>query len=212
MMFISGFMMALAGLNGNGNDTKTLPAVIALAGVVLSFWSFYRLGYIKSNLEKETAREKKAVQKRVFWLQIAEAALYLAVMILGIYLFINESFTNKVLDLMCGGFTILNGVFGILWISKNNAKHNFSWKFRIGLTVVEFMLGTYFIIASNSINSTGYLIMGSITTVAGIIEIAHAITRENIESTIKDSKDIVKTFKNKPEEIDDSKEYDEDER
>ena len=37
--------------------------------------------------------------------------------------------------------------------------------------------------------------MGSMTTVAGIIEIAHAITRENIENAVKDSKNIIKAFK-----------------
>ena len=195
MMFISGFMMALAGLNGNGNDTKTLPSVIALFGFIFALWSFFRMGYIKSNYDKEEAREKKAVLRRVFYLQIFESVIYLAITLLGVYLFVNESFTNKILDLMCGGFTILNGVFGAIYVYKHMDNKNFGWKFRVGLTVVEFGMGLYFIFASNSINSNGYLIMGSITTVAGIIEIAHAITRENIENTLKDSKDIVKAFK-----------------
>ena len=56
-------------------------------------------------------------------------------------------------------------------------------------------MGLFFIFASDSINSVGYAIMGSITTVAGIIEIAHAITRENIENTVSDSKDIVRILK-----------------
>ena len=195
MMFISGFMMALAGLNGNGNDTKTLPSVIALFGFIFALWSFFRMGYIKSNFDKEEAREKKAVLRRVFYLQIFESVIYLAITLLGVYLFVNESFTNKILDLMCGGFTILNGVFGAIYVYKHMDNKNFGWKFRVGLTIIEFGMGLYFIFASNSINSTGYLIMGSITTVAGIIEIAHAITRENIENTLKDSKDIVKAFK-----------------
>ncbi len=200
MMFISGFMMALAGLNGNGNDTKTLPSVIALFGFIFALWSFFRMGYIKSNFDKEEAREKKAVLRRVFYLQIFESAIYLAITLLGVYLFVNESFTNKVLDLMCGGFTILNGVFGAIYVYKHLDNKNFGWKFRVGLTIIEFGMGLYFILASNSINATGYLIMGSITTVAGIIEIAHAITRENLENTLKDSKDIVKAFKDNREE------------
>ena len=195
MMFISGFMMALAGLNGNGNDTKTLPAVIALFGFIFSLWSFYRIGYVKTNLDRETTREKKAVCRRIFYSQILEATIYLIITFLGVYLFVNEGFTNTVLDLMCGGFTILNGVFGILWIAKNNDNHNFSWKFRIGLTVVEFFMGSYFILASNTINATGYLIMGSITTLAGVIEIVHAVKENAIRDAIEDGKSIVKAFK-----------------
>ena len=195
MMFISGLMMAIAGFNGNGNDTKMLPSVIALVGFVLSLWAFYRVGYIKSNFDKLKDREEKVLERKVLIFQIVEAVIYLLVTALGVFFFVNENFTNKVLDLMCGGFTILNGVFGCIYIYKNRERKNFGWKFRIGLTVLEFGMGIYFIIASNSINATGYAIMGSMTTIAGIIEVAHAITRQNIEDAVKDSKDIVKALK-----------------
>jgi uncharacterized membrane protein HdeD (DUF308 family) len=195
MMFISGLMMAIAGFNGNGNDTKMLPSVIALVGFILSLWAFYRIGYIKSNFDKLKDREEKVIERKVLIFQIVEAVIYLLVTALGVFFFVNENFTNKVLDLMCGGFTILNGVFGCIYIYKNREKKNFGWKFRIGLTVLEFGMGIYFIIASNSINATGYAIMGSMTTIAGIIEVAHAITRQNIEDAVKDSKDIVKALK-----------------
>jgi uncharacterized membrane protein HdeD (DUF308 family) len=195
MMFISGLMMAIAGFNGNGNDTKMLPSVIALVGFVLSLWAFYRIGYIKSNFDKLEDREEKVIERKVLIFQIVEAVIYLLVTALGVFFFVNENFTNKVLDLMCGGFTILNGVFGCIYIYKNRERKNFGWKFRIGLTVLEFGMGIYFIIASNSINATGYAIMGSMTTIAGIIEVTHAITRQNIEDAVKDSKDIVKALK-----------------
>ena len=195
MMFITGLMMAIAGFNGNGNDTKMLPSVIALVGFVLSLWAFYRIGYIKSNFDKLENREEKVIERKVLIFQIVEAVIYLLVTALGVFFFVNENFTNKILDLMCGGFTILNGVFGCIYIYKNREKKNFGWKFRIGLTVLEFGMGIYFIIASNSINATGYAIMGSMTTIAGIIEVAHAITRQNIEDAVKDSKDIVKALK-----------------
>ena len=195
MMFISGLMMAIAGFNGNGNDTKMLPSVIALVGFVLSLWAFYRIGYIKSNFDKLKDREEKVIERKVLIFQIIEAVIYLLITALGVFFFVNENFTNKVLDLMCGGFTILNGVFGCIYIYKNRERKNFGWKFRIGLTVLEFGMGIYFIIASNSINATGYAIMGSMTTIAGIIEVAHALTRQNIEDAVKDSKDIVKALK-----------------
>lgn len=195
MMFVSGVMMAISGFNGKGNDTKTLPSVIALFGVAFAFWAFFRLGHIKSDLDREENREKKAVKRRAFYLQIFEAVIYLIITFIGVYLFVNEGFTDKVLNLMAGGFTILNGVFGAIYVYKNRERKNFGWKFRIGLTAVEFAMGLYFIFASDSIDAPGYLILGSITTVAGLIEIAHSITRENIENTVKDSKDIVKAFK-----------------
>ncbi len=200
MMLISGFMMALAGFNGKGNDTKTLPSIIALGGIILALWAFYRIGYIKSRYDRIREREAKILERKVLFAQIFESSIYLIITALGVYLFINESFTNRILDYMCGGFTILNGVFGSIYVYKKREKKNFGWKFRLGLTIVEFLMGIYFIFAADSIDAGGYLVMGSITTVAGIIEVAHAITRENIESTIKDSKDIVKALKEDDEE------------
>jgi uncharacterized membrane protein HdeD (DUF308 family) len=195
MMFISGLMMAIAGFNGNGNDTKTLPSIIALFGFIFTLWAFYRIGYIKSNYDKIKDREEKVIERKVLITQIFEAVLYLVIVAVGVFFFVNESFTNKVLDLMCGFFSILNGVFGCIYIYKKRENKNFGWKFRVGLTIVEFGMGLFFIFASDSINSVGYAIMGSITTVAGIIEIAHAMTRENIENTVSDSKDIVRILK-----------------
>lgn len=195
MMFISGLMMAIAGFNGNGNDTKTLPGFITVIGVIFAFWAFYHLGYIKSNIDKEKDRNKKIVEKKTFYLQIIEAIVYLLITALGVYLFVNESFTNTILDLMCGGFTIFNGVMGSIYIFKNSANKTFGWKFRIGLTILEFAMGIYFIFASNSINASGYLIMGSITTIAGVIEVVNAIKQHAIRDAIKDSKDIVNALK-----------------
>ena len=198
MMFISGFMMAIAGINGNGNDTKTLPAFIALFGFCFSLWSFYRVGYLKSNMDKESNREQKATERRAFYLQIGEAIVYLIIVFLGVYLFVNESFTNTVLDLMAGGFTILNGVFGILYIVKNRDNKTFWWKFRFFLTALEFIMGFYFIFASNSIDASGYLILGSTTTVAGIIEVINALRQNALKDAIKDSKDMIRAFKDEP--------------
>jgi uncharacterized membrane protein HdeD (DUF308 family) len=207
MMFLSGLMMAIAGFNGNGNDTKSIPSMIILFGFVLSLWAFYRIGYIKSKYDTLEKREEKALERKVLIVQIFEAVLYVVVALVGAFFYANSSFTNKILDLMCGGFTILNGVFGCIYVYKNREKKNFGWKFRIGLTVLEFCMGIYFIFASDSIDASGYAIMGSITTVAGIIEIAHTITRKNIEDAVNDSKQIVKVLKDKneapEEEIDD---------
>lgn len=99
MMFISGLMMAIAGFNGNGNDTKMLPSVIVLVGFVLSLWAFYRIGYIKSNFDKLEDREEKIIERKVLIFQIVEAVIYLLVTALGAFFFVNENFTNKVLDL-----------------------------------------------------------------------------------------------------------------
>ena len=195
MMFVSGLMMAIAGFNGNGNDTKTLPSVIAFFGFAFSLWAFYRIGYVKSHYDNQKNREEKQLEKKVLIMQVFEAVLYLLITALGVFFFVNEGFTNKVLDLMCGCFTILNGIFGCIYVYKNREEKNFSWKFRIALTAIEFGMGLYFIFASNSINSVGYAIMGSLTTIAGLIEITHAITQENIENTLKDGKNIIKVLK-----------------
>ena len=199
MMLVSGVMMFIAALNGKGNDTKTLPSVIALFGFIFALWAFYHVGCIKSNLDHIRDREEKTLERKVFYLQIFEAAIYLAITAVGVLLFINESFTDKILNLMAGGFTILNGVFGVIYVLKHQDNKTFGWKFRIGLTAVEFIMGIYFIFASDSIGVNSYMILGSITTIAGVIEVFHAITRENIESSIQDSKDIVKVFTNNRE-------------
>ena len=120
MMLYSGIMMFIAALNGKGNDTKSLPLMIAAGGIVLSIWAFYRLGYAKSEsdrISKDQRQEKAAARKTIIF-QILESSAYLLVAALGIFRLINESFTNKVLDLMAGFFTCLNGVFGAINIYK----------------------------------------------------------------------------------------------
>ena len=195
MMLFSGIMMFIAAINGHGNDTKTMPLMITLAGAGFAFWSLYRLGCIKSDYEKITDRQEKVLQKRAIYLQIGEAAVYVIIAIVGIFLLINESFTDKVLNLMAGGFTTLNGVLGAISAYKNRDNEDFRWKFMIVLTVIELILGPYFIFASDSIDINGYIIMGVLTTVAGTIEVISALTKDNLKGTIKDGKDIVRIIK-----------------
>jgi len=198
MMLVSGIMMFIAALNGKGNDTKTLPFFILLAGMIFAFWGFYRIGYIKSKYEDSETREEKQLEHHALFSQIGETSLYLIVVTLGVFLLMNESFTDKILNLMAGGFTILNGVFGVIYLIKHKDNKNFGWKFRVGLTLVEFIMGFFFIFASSSIDVGSYMILGSITTIAGIIEVAHAMTRENLENTVRDGKDMIKAFKDEP--------------
>lgn len=195
MMLISGVMMLIAAINGKGNDTKTLPMVILLVGVVLSFWSFYRIGYIKSNYDKHTDRNLKVFERQCLFAQIPETVIYLIVVGLGLFLILNESFTNRVLNLMSGCFTILNSVFGAIFVYKKRENKNFKWKFRIVLTLVELVVGVYFIVASDSINQVGFTIMGCLTTVAGAIEVFSSINAESLKNTVEDGKEIVKTLK-----------------
>lgn len=197
MMLISGIMMFIAAINGHGNDTKTLPVMIVIAGTVLAFWAFYRLGYIKADYDKTTREDQriKNVKKRAIYLQIGESAIYTLIAALGVFLLVNEGFTNKVLNLMAGGFTTFNGVLGAINTYKYRDNKDFRWKFMLVLMVVEFIIGPYFIFASDSIDLSGYIIMGALTTVAGTIEVISALTMENIRSTAKDTKDIINIMK-----------------
>ena len=190
-------MMFMAALNGHGNDTKTLPLVITIAGAVFSFWGFYRLGYIKCNYDRLNAEQNTKAEKKVIFFQILEALLYVAVAALGIFLLTNEGFVNKVLNLMAGGFTTFNGVLGALNTYRNRHNKDFRWKFTIVLTVIELIVGPYFIFASDNIDTTGFTVMGCLTMVAGIIEVISALTMETLKNTIKDGKDIVRIIKNK---------------
>ena len=202
MMLYSGIMMFIAALNGKGNDTKSLPLMIAAGGIVLSIWAFYRLGYAKSEsdrISKDQRQEKAAARKTIIF-QILESSAYLLVAALGIFLLINESFTNKVLDLMAGFFTCLNGVFGAINIYKGRDNKDFVWKLTIVLTVLEVIIGPIFLFASNSIDLTGYTIMGCLTMVAGTVEVIKALTKENLKATIADSKEIVHIIKDKEDE------------
>lgn len=197
MMFISGIMMFVAAINGHGNDTKSLPTLITSIGVVLTLWSVFQLGHMKARFDAipDAEAARKQLELRSLLLQIVEILICAAVAGLGIFLLLNEQFTDKALNLMSGGFTILNGVFGVIYIYKNRDDIDFRWKFRLGLTIAEFLLGILFIIMSDSISVGWYVVMGALTTVAGTIEIISALTHENIESTIDDGKKIVSMIK-----------------
>lgn len=198
MMLFSGIMMFIAAINGHGNDTKTMPLMITLAGAGFAFWSLYRLGSIKSDYEKITDRQEKVLQKRAIYWQIGEAAVYVIIAIVGIFLLINESFTDKVLNLMAGGFTTLNGVLGAIKVFKGRELKNFRWKFTLVLTIIELILGPIFIFAP-TIDINGYIVMGALTSIAGTIEVISAFTMDNIKNTIKDGKDIARIVKDREE-------------
>lgn len=197
MMFFSGVMMFIAAIQGRGNDTKTLPLLILVGGIVFSFWALYRIGYLKSNFDRalKMSQEGTSIVKRALFLQIIEALVYVIVAAVGVFLLINEDFTNQVLNLMAGGFMVLNGVFGVMFVVKNRDRKNFWWFFRIGLTLLELGFGLYFVICSKSIEITSYMFMGILTTVAGVIEVVTAIKMGGIKSTIQDSKEILEIMK-----------------
>lgn len=199
MMLFSGIMMFIAAINGHGNDTKSLPLMITLGGAAFAFWSLYRLGYVKSDYDKieRANRQERDIARKTIFMQIGEAAIYVAIAVVGIFLLANESFTNKVLNLMAGGFTTLNGVLGAIKTYKNRANSKtFGWKFTLGLTIVELILGPFFIFAPE-VDINGYIIMGVLTSVAGTIEVISALTVDNLKNTIKDGKDIVRIMKDK---------------
>ena len=195
MMLMGGAMMLIGAINGHGNDTKSLPMLITSVGIILSFWSFYKIGYIKSGYDNEVERQIKINQRQMMTLQIFETAMYVAVASLGFFLILNEEFTNKALNLMSGFFTCLNGVFGTIYVIKNRENQTLWWKFRIVLTVIEFVVGIYFFVASDGIELGWYIVMGTLTTVAGIIEVVSSITSENLHKTLDDGKNIVKIVK-----------------
>lgn len=197
MMFIPGVMMTIAALNGNGNDLKSLPLMILIAGEVFSFWSLWRLGYIKANLDKmEDGNERKAGWK-LFFLQCGEAAIYLLIASLGVYLLIDEDLTNRILNLMAGFFTTLNGVLGAVKVVKGCDNKNFAWKFKLFLTLFELGFGIYFLIAHADINIKSYFVMGLITSIAGAIEVASCFNAKTLKDTLEDGREIVDTMKGK---------------
>ncbi len=197
MMFIPGVMMTFAALNGNGNDLKSLPLMILIAGEIFSFWSLWRLGYIKANVDKMEDDEERRAGWKIFFLQCAEALLYLLIAALGVYLLINEDLTNRILNLMAGFFTTLNGVLGAVKVFKGRDNKNFAWKFKLFLTLFELGFGIYFLIAHADINIKSYLVMGIITTVAGAIEVASCFNRKTLRDTIEDGREIVETMQGK---------------
>lgn len=193
MMLFSGVMMFAAAINGYGNDTKSLPTLITVIGTILTLWAAYRLGYVKSSLDKvsKDTRAECKIEKRALFFQVAEALLYAMVVALGVFLLTNEGLTNKILNLMAGGFTTLNGVLGAINIYKHRKVKDFQWKVLLVLMVLELIIGPYFIINSDWIGIPGYIIMGVLTTVAGVIEVISTFTRENLKSTLNDGKKII---------------------
>lgn len=170
MMLASGVMMTIAAASGHGNDTKTLPTLITAAGVIFSLWAFYRIGYIKANYDKLKDELQIDIEKRVFILQIIEALIYLVVTAAGIYLLMNESFVDLILNLMAGIFTTINGIIGVTNLYKERRTRGPRWIIRLIVTIFELVVGPYFIIASSSIDIRALLIMGILTVVAGLTE------------------------------------------
>ncbi|MBR6961649.1 hypothetical protein IKH79_02690 [Candidatus Saccharibacteria bacterium] len=212
MMFIPGLMMTFAAIQGNGNDTKTLPLMILLAGAVFSFWGFFRLGYSKCVIDRPIKEDDRGGWRRDFFLLMLETILYLIIAALGVYLLMNESLTNRILNLMAGGFTTFNGVMGAIRAFKGRDNKDFRWKFMLVLTLFELGWGIFFLINSESINIGSYLIMGIITSVAGLIEVISCLNAKTLKDTLEDGKEIVKTMKSDtpketeelPEEIDEA--------
>ena len=201
MMLIPGLMMTFAAIQGNGNDTKSLPLMILLAGAVFSFWGFFRLGYSKCVIDRPIKDDDRGGWRRDFFLLMLETILYLIIAALGVYLLINESLTNRILNLMAGGFTTFNGIMGAIRAFKGRENKDFRWKFMAVLTLFELGWGIFFLINSDNIGVEGgfgvgsYLIMGIITSVAGFIEVVSCLNAKTLRDTIEDGKEIVKTMK-----------------
>ena len=197
MMLFSGVMMFIAAINGHGNDTKSLPVLITSVGVILTLWTIYRFGYMKANYDRieENKDEERKAGLKVLLAQMGEALVYAAVAAVGVFLLLNENVVDKVLNLMAGFFTTLNGVLGLINAYKKRENKDFHWKMLLVLTIVELLIGPFFIICSDSIEIGWYIVMGIITTIAGSIEVISALTRENLKCTLDDGKKIVKIIK-----------------
>lgn len=195
MMLVSGVMMTIAALNGRGNDTKTIPILITSAGVLFSLWAFYRLGYLKSDRDRLKREGQKAIAGRALGLQSLEAFAYLVVTAAGIYLLLNESFVNLVLNLVTGSFSIINGVMGVISLIKRRENRDWRWVVRLVLTLFELGIGIYFIAASSSIDTRGFLAMGIIMAIAGVIDIIASYSTEALKNTVEDGKAAVRVIK-----------------
>lgn len=197
MMFIPGVMMLIGALNGRGNDTVAMPLGITSAGAIFTCWSFYKIGRIRADMIYMKEGPQKDDLGMVMFLQVGETLIYLTVVGVGIFLLINQGFMDKVLNLMAGGFTTLNAVIGAIDTYKRREEKNFRWWFKLVLTVVEAVFGPYFVINSDFISTEWYIAMGSLTAVAGAMEVIAALTPDSIKSTIQDGKDIVSIIKEK---------------
>lgn len=195
MMLFSGIMMFIAALQGKGNDTLAMPLGITLAGAVITFWSFYKVGYIKSDLDRIKDEKEHSLVKMSLFLQIGETFIYLIVAGIGVFLLLNQTLVNRFLNLMAGGFTTLNGVLGMIKVIKRRSERTSAWWFRVVLTVVELILGPYFLISCDSVEGGWFVAMGALTIVAGTIEVITALSPESIKSTMQDGKEIVKILK-----------------
>lgn len=195
MMLFSGIMMFIAALQGKGNDTVAMPLGITIAGAAITFWSFYKIGYIKSELDKIKDEKEHSLVKMSLYMQIGETLIYLIVAGIGVFLLLNQTLVNRFLNLMAGGFTTLNGALGIVKIIRRRNERNGFWWFRVILTVVELILGPYFLISCDSVEGGWFVAMGALTIVAGTIEVITALSPESIRSTMQDGKDIVKILK-----------------
>ena len=212
MMLSSGIMMFIAALNGKGNDTYSLPILITSLGTVLTLWATYRLGYLKSEYDGFKGTEE-CVKKREIFAQIVEGLVYAAIAGIGVFLLSNQNFTDKALNIMAGFFTTLNGVLNIFTLYKTRENKNLRWEIRVVLMVFELILGPFFIINSDGLDIGWYIVMGALTTVAGVIEVITVSTKENLRGTINDGKEIVRIIKNGkalPEETEDEEEEGED--
>lgn len=201
MMFVSGIMMSIAGFTGNGNDTKTMPSALIIVGAALTLWGAYRVGFLRANFLAARGAEEKTAKKHAMIAMVLESSVYLLLVLLGVFLLTHEQLMNTVLNIMTGAFTILNGVFGVIYLFKNHARIDGIWKFKVILTLLEFILGVYFIVSSETITLTALILLGILTAVAGVLEIIITASKESIKNTVKDGQSIINTLKSgeKPE-------------
>ncbi len=199
MMLVNGILMSVAAFQGKGNDTKTMPTAITAAGAVLLAWTIYKFWREKSIVSRAKASGENAKEERKNLIFLGlESVLYLGVTIVGIFLLFNEDIMSKILNLMAGFFTSLNGILGLIRAYKQREeKDTVFWRFMMTLTVLELIIGPYFIFGSDSISTPGFAVMGVLTAIAGLIEVISSLSFKSITSTYQDGKDIVKTLKEK---------------
>ncbi len=195
MMFISGVMMTISGFTGKGNNTTVMPVALIIVGSALTLWGAYQIGFLRANLLSAQGTEEKSAKKRALLAMSVESVVYFLLILLGIFLLTHKQLMNTALNIMAGVFTILNGIFGAIYLVKNRNKIDTVWKFKIILTLLEFILGCYFIISSETINLNMFIFLGTLTAVAGTLEIILTASRESLKNTVKDGKSILNTIK-----------------